>query len=121
LGAFFPIPHGVVCGTLVAAATRINIHSMLAREPDNKALAKYVHAAEILYQKHYTNSETAFNALVDLLTQWTDELALPRLSHYGLQEAALDKVIANCRGSSMKTNPIVLADEEIRQVLLERL
>lgn len=121
LGAFFPIPHGVVCGTLVAAATRINIHSMLAREPDNKALAKYVHAAEILCQKHFTNSETAFNALVDLLTQWTDELALPHLSHYGLQEAALDKVIANCRGSSMKTNPIVLADEEIRQVLLERL
>ncbi len=121
LGAFFPIPHGVVCGTLVAAATRINIRSMLAREPANKALKKYVHVAEILCQKHFTNPEIAFNALIDLLTQWTDELALPRLSHYGLQEAVLDKVIANCRGSSMKTNPIVLTDEQIRQVLLERL
>jgi alcohol dehydrogenase len=121
LGAFFPIPHGVVCGTLVAAATRINIHSMLTREPSNKALAKYAHVAEILCQKHFTHPETAFNGLIDLLTQWTDELALPRLSHYGLQEAALDKVIAHCRGSSMKTNPIVLTDEEIRQILLERL
>lgn len=117
LGAFYPIPHGAVCGTLVAAATRINIHSLLTREPNNQALAKYLHVAEILCEKRFIDPETAFNALTGLLAQWTDELALPR----GLQEAGLDKVIANCRGSSMKTNPIVLSDEEIRQVLLERL
>lgn len=121
LGAFYPIPHGVVCGTLVASATRVNIHSMLTREPNNKALARYLHVAEILCQKRFIDPQTAFNALIDLLAQWIDELALPRLSHYGLQEAAFDKVIANCRGSSMKTNPIVLIDEEIRQILLERL
>lgn len=121
LGAFFPIPHGVVCGTLVASATRINIHSMLAREPDNSALAKYVQVAEILCQKHFSKSAAAFTALIDLLTAWTDELALPRLAHYSLQETTFDKIIANCRGSSMKTNPIVLSDEEIRRILLERL
>ncbi|MBY0475509.1 MAG: iron-containing alcohol dehydrogenase [Nitrosomonas sp.] len=121
LGAFYPIPHGVVCGTLVASATRINIQSMLAREPSNKALAKYLHVAEILCQKRFIDPQAAYNALIDLLAQWTNELALARLSHYGLQETALDKVIANCRGSSMKTNPIVLKDEEIREILLERL
>lgn len=121
LGAFYPIPHGAVCGTLVASATRINIQTMLAREPGNKALAKYWHAAEILCQKRFIDPQAAFNALIDLLAQWTSELALPRLSHYGLQETGLDKVIANCRGSSMKTNPIVLSDDEIREVLLERL
>lgn len=121
LGAFYPIPHGVVCGTLVASATRINIQGMLTREPTNKALAKYLHVAEILCQKRFIDPQAAYNTLIDLLAQWTNELALPRLSHYGLQEAALDKVIANCRGSSMKTNPIVLTDEEIRRILLERL
>lgn len=121
LGAFFPIPHGVVCGTLVASATRINIHSMLAREPDNRALAKYVQVAEILCQKHFSKSAAAFTALIDLLTAWTDELALSRLSHYGLQESGVGKVIAHCRGSSMRTNPIILTDEEIKSILLERL
>jgi alcohol dehydrogenase len=121
LGAFYPIPHGVVCGTLVASATRINIYSMLAREPNNEALAKYLHVAEILCQKRFIDPQTAFNTLINLLTDWTNELALPRLAHYGLQESGFDKVIANCRGSSMKTNPIVLKDEEIRQILLERL
>ena len=121
LGAFYPIPHGVVCGTLVASASAINIKSMLVREPKNKALAKYRHLAEILCGRTFRNSEAAYGALVDLLTQWTEELMLPRLSHYGLQEAAFDKVIANSRGSSMKTNPIVLTDSEIRHILLDRL
>ncbi|MBS0298700.1 MAG: iron-containing alcohol dehydrogenase [Proteobacteria bacterium] len=121
LGAFYPIPHGVVCGTLVAAATRVNIRTLQAREPNNPALAKYLHVAEILCEKRFIDPQIAFNILIDLLAQWTDELALPRLSHYGLQSTGLDKVIANCRGNSMKTNPIVLTDEEIRQILLERL
>lgn len=121
LGAFYPIPHGVVCGTLVASATRVNIQSMLQRESNNKALAKYLHVAEILCEKRFIDPETAFSALLDLLTQWTSELKLPRLSHYGLPETGLDKIVANCRGSSMKTNPIVLTDNEIKQILLERL
>lgn len=121
LGAFYPIPHGVACGTLVASATQINIHSMLMRESNNQALARYLHVAEILCQKRFTDPQTAFDALITLLFQWTDELVLPRLSYFGLQETALDKIINNCRGSSMKTNPIVLTDEEIRQILLQRL
>lgn len=121
LGAFYPIPHGAVCGTLVAAATRANIRSMQTREPNNLALAKYLHVAEILCEKRFIDPEAAFNALTNQLMQWTEELALPRLSHYGLQESGFDKIIANCRGNSMKTNPIVLSNAEISQVLLERL
>jgi alcohol dehydrogenase len=41
LGAFYPIPHGVVCGTLVAAATEMNINAMFDRETDNPALDRY--------------------------------------------------------------------------------
>ena len=29
LGAFYPVPHGVVCGTLVATATEVNINARL--------------------------------------------------------------------------------------------
>lgn len=121
LGAFYPIPHGVVCGTLVASATHVNIYSMLSREPDNPALTKYRQVAEILCQQPFSTSAAAFAALTDVLALWTNELDLPRLSNYGLSEAGLDHVIAHCRGSSMKTNPIVLTDDEIRQLLLERL
>lgn len=121
LGAFYPIPHGAVCGTLVASATQINIACMRDREPDNRALEKYAHVAEILCQQTYQNLESAHEALVKILTDWTHELELPRLSHYGVQETELDKVVVNSRGSSMKTNPIALTDQEIKQLLLSRL
>ena len=48
LGSLFPIPHGVVCGTLVAAATRINIAALREREPASPALDKYATVGRLL-------------------------------------------------------------------------
>jgi len=121
LGAFYPIPHGVACGTLVAAATAVNIAALRAREPDNPALGKYAHAAELLHGRHFPSREAAWEALEALLDDWTRHLELPPLCRYGLDEQGLARVVANARGSSMKTNPIVLSDEEIRTILLHRL
>ena len=121
LGAFFPIPHGVVCGTLVARATEVNINTMLDREPENRALDKYARVAEVLHEKRIRNREEAWSELVSLLDQWTNDLQLAKLNHYGISEDDLDEVVLNSRGSSMKTNPIVLTDEEIRSILIARI
>ena len=48
-------------------------------------------------------------------------MRLPRLSQYGVSESGLDQVVAHSRGSSMKTNPVLLHDAEIRAILLRRL
>ncbi|HEY5604815.1 MAG TPA: hypothetical protein VIM41_17060 [Gammaproteobacteria bacterium] len=58
---------------------------------------------------------------MELLRDWTQQLQLPRLSYYGLSKDSLGKVVAHSRGSSMKTNPIMLTDEEIKMLLLDRL
>jgi alcohol dehydrogenase class IV len=121
LGAFFPIPHGVVCGTLVAAATEINIRAMRAREAKNPALAKYADVGRFLADQSQADDEQAWSCLVDLLNSWTEQLNLPRLNQYGVKERDFDRIVANSRGSSMTTNPIVLADDEIREILLVRL
>lgn len=121
LGAFFPIPHGVVCGTLVGNATRVNIAALQTREPDNPALAKYARLAEILCEKRIRDPQTAYAALVRLLEEWTERLQLPRLSNYQMTAKDIPRVVANSRGSSMKTNPIVLTDAEIAQVIQARL
>ena len=48
LGAYFPIPHGVVCGTLVATATEVNIRALRERTPEGIALEKYARVGELL-------------------------------------------------------------------------
>lgn len=121
LGAFYPIPHGVVCGTLLATATRENIRTMLMRDPDNPALRKYAQIGEVLCHKRHVSPQIARAALLQLLSDWTEHLHLPRLSRFGLTQKGLDQVVAHSRGSSMKTNPIVLTDDEIKSVLEDRL
>lgn len=120
LGAFYPIPHGVVCGTLVAAATRVNIDAMLAREADNPALDKYARIAALLCRESFKTHEAAWKALVTLLDNWSEQMKLPTLDTWGINSNDFPHIVANARGSSMKTNPIVLTDDEISKVLALR-
>lgn len=121
LGAFFPIPHGVVCGTLVAEATAMNIRALKEREPASKILLKYAQAGRMMTHDIHLSDEEAFKRLIEVLDSWTQTMHLPPLSKYGVTEEDIPKIVANSRGSSMKTNPIVLTDEEIGKILLRRL
>ncbi len=121
MGAFFPIPHGVVCGTLLAAATAVNIKAMQEREAGNPALAKYARLGELLTSSQKLPDTVGCDKLLEILTRWSEELNLPRLSAYDIKQSDLDHIVANARGSSMQTNPIVLTDSEIKSVLLQRL
>ncbi|MGZ5050796.1 MAG: iron-containing alcohol dehydrogenase [Methylobacter sp.] len=121
LGAFFPIPHGVVCGTLVSAATKINIDAMQQRELQNPALAKYAQVGRLLTGRDELDDAGARSALIELLAEWSERLQLPGLNGYGISESDFPMIVANSRGSSMLTNPIVLTDEEISAILLARL
>jgi alcohol dehydrogenase class IV len=122
LGAFFPIPHGACCGTLVAEATAVNIKALQARNPAAPALAKYARVGGLMAEgARGADRNQLLVALVETLRDWTQRLSLPLLSGYGVSEADVDRVVAESRGSSMKTNPIVLTDDEIREVVVRRL
>ncbi|MDP1524427.1 MAG: iron-containing alcohol dehydrogenase [Rhodocyclaceae bacterium] len=121
LGAFFPIPHGVACGTLVATATAVNIAALQARDPDSPALPKYAEIGRRFAMQKGLNGGEARAYLVDTLRQWEAQLALPRLAGYRLTSADFSRIVANSRGSSMKTNPVVLTDDEITGILATRL
>ncbi|VAW59817.1 Alcohol dehydrogenase [hydrothermal vent metagenome] len=121
LGAFYPIPHGVVCGTLVAEATDINIQGMLEREPTNPALDKYAMLGDVISGKQHKNKHESWEVLCATLRHWTEEMQLPRLGEYGVTERELSMIVENSRGSSMKTNPIAMKDVEICDLLLRRL
>jgi alcohol dehydrogenase class IV len=121
LGSLFPIPHGVVCGTLLAAALRVNVEAMQARAPDHPALTKYARVARLLGADPRDGDDAAHAWLIEQLEEWTRRLHLPPLSSLGVGAADLGRIVANSRGSSMKTNPIVLEDAEIERILWLRL
>lgn len=121
LGAFFPMPHGVVCGTLVAECTRVNIARLQQRAPQSHALWRYAHVGKVLANNMRLSEADGLHALIEQLEYMTHEMALPRLSSMGMQASDIPRVVANCRGSSMKTNPVLLSDDEVAGILHARL
>ncbi len=123
LGASFPIPHGVACGATLVAATRVNLAALERREPVNVALGRYAGLGRLLGGSSAASlaDGEARTALVRLLDDWRARLAVPRLSAYGISAADIPAIVADSRGSSMKTNPILLGDDEIARILVESL
>ena len=118
LGAQFPVPHGVACGATLAAVTAANIGALTERSPDSPALDRYARLGRLVARlPETTDGDRARGALVVTLGDWTALLEVPRLRTFGITAADIPAIVADSRGSSMRTNPIVLSDEEIASIL----
>ncbi len=117
LGAAFPVPHGTGCGILLAATTRANLAALAERAPASPARARYAEAGRILAGDRTLSDEEAREALRATLDSWTTALRVPRLGDFGVAPRDVPALVAESRGSSMRTNPIVLTDAEISAIL----
>ena len=122
LGAQLPIPHGVACGATLAGVTAANVTALETREPASPALARYAALGRLLARlPEAAPDDEARAALVATLMAWTGVLAMPGLRAFGLDEGGIPAIVADARGSSMRTNPVVLTDQELAEVLLAAL
>jgi alcohol dehydrogenase class IV len=122
LGARFGIHHGTGCGALVAAVTRANLAALLQRAPGSPALVRYAEAGRLLAADSGTagaglTDREAHDALLATLDGLTSALGIPGLASFGVTADAYPALVAESRGSSMRTNPIELTDEEIGAIL----
>jgi alcohol dehydrogenase class IV len=118
LGARFPVPHGAACGATLAAVTAANIGALADRAAGSPTLERYARLGRLVARLPETSSDAeARGALVVKLSEWTALLEVPRLRAFGMTVADIPAIVADSRGSSMRTNPIVLTDEEIARIL----
>ena len=117
LGVRHGVHHGTGCGILLAGTTRVNVTALRARDPGGSALGKYADAARLLAGEPRLDHDEAVDGLVAWLTALVSELGLPRLGDVGVREADIPVLVAESRGSSMRTNPITLEDSEIATIL----
>jgi alcohol dehydrogenase len=118
LGAAFPIPHGAACGAVLVAGTEANLLALASRASGSPALARYAAAGRILASLPAdTPAELARSALVDTLRRWRDAVGTPGLAAWGIGGGEVPALVAGSRGSSMRTNPVELTDDEIAAVV----
>jgi alcohol dehydrogenase class IV len=118
LGSKFAIPHGVVCGTLMAEANRITLQKLFVSGNEKHFLHKYATVGQILSRKKTGSDEYFANFLIDCLLQMTEELGLPRLSAYGITYQDLDRLAEQ---TSNKNNPVKLSHSDLKEILTNRL
>lgn len=118
LGGLYHIPHGALCGTLLAPVTRVIIERLRGAERPGHSLEKYAKAGAILSQKTIGDVKEGCDRLISLLEEYSKLFEMPPLSNYGVERESLAH-IAELTGN--KNSPITLTNSELEKVLLERI
>jgi alcohol dehydrogenase len=122
IGGFFDISHGIICGTLLAEATKMNIKKLQEVGPSGKEnLKKYATIGALLSGDKLSEEKKVIyycSILIEILESWTRELKVDLLGKYGLNEKDVEKIIEK---TGLKNNPIKLGKEEIKKIVINRI
>jgi len=122
IGGYFEIPHGVICGTLLSEATKMNIKKLNEQGLDGKeGLRKYAQIGALIAEEPSFKDKKINNycsILISTLEKWTKQLKLDRLGKYGIKIEDVDKIIAK---TGIKNNPVVLNNDEIKTIVINRI
>jgi len=113
LGGYFDMPHGAICGALMAPVFSMTIDKLI-EDQSNQAYPKLVIASKVFADFKYKEDKEFLMAFKEKLIHISKVLEIPRLSEYGLSESQFDKIIKN---TSHKQHPVTFTDEELKQIL----
>ncbi|MEI7694654.1 MAG: iron-containing alcohol dehydrogenase [Chlorobium sp.] len=117
VGGVIDIPHGTLCATLLAEATRENIAQLRLIDPNHPALQKYAKAGEILCGQVPEDLSSGCERLLDTLEQWQELLDFPRLRKYRMVPDNIDSIVSATRS---KSNAVQLDEAAMKRILLRR-
>jgi alcohol dehydrogenase class IV len=116
IGGMYDIPHGVICGTLMAVSNEMTVRQL--RNVENfTSLKKYAILGRIFLDKEDKNEDILIDGFIDYLHLLTKELHLPGLKEAGVNEVDLSEIasVTEC-----KNNPVRLDSNEIFEILKKR-
>lgn len=118
IGGKFDIPHGVICGTLMAVSNEVTVRRLRKNPGNGTALKKYALLGKIFLGKKNKNDDYFIDGFIEYLHNLTDELQLPGLKKAGITEDDLKEIslVTEC-----KNNPVKLETGELIEILSRRL
>ncbi|MEW6515465.1 MAG: iron-containing alcohol dehydrogenase [candidate division FCPU426 bacterium] len=117
LGGLRDIPHGVICGALLAPGMRRNLDQLRQAGAEAlPALRKHATAGALLSGRVVHSWEEGCEALLNQLDAWTRSLEIPRLGAYGLTAEETDAIAAK---TPNRNNPVRLEPQDIRDILIQ--
>jgi alcohol dehydrogenase class IV len=118
IGGLFAIPHGIICGTLMAPVNAFTLKNLRAKAKNHPALAKYAQLGKIFSDRPNKPDGWYQDYFIDELEQLADELDIAKLSEYGVTTTNIIKIVDK---TSNKYNPALLPKEDLANILHSRI
>jgi len=118
VGGMYNIPHGIVCGTLMAVSNKINVRELRKRNINSAALKKYSVLGEVFLEEKGKTENYYINGFIQYLQDLTTALKLPDLKDLGLEEENIRLI---CSKTESKNNPVKLSIEDLIEILQSRI
>jgi alcohol dehydrogenase class IV len=113
IGAFFPIPHGVICSALMGSVNKLTVRK-LRFEKEGTALNKYAVVGRIFCAVNSKSDSYYIDALLDTIESYRRQMKIPTLAQLGVTAADFDRIV---KVTDNKNNPTPLAVEEMLEAL----
>ena len=115
LGGFFPIPHGLICASLMAPVNRLTLTRLREKDVNHPALAKYSRLGEMISGEPLSATD-AQDRFIGYLDELTAGLGIGDLGGFGITHEDFSRIIAE---SGNKYNPVQLGETDFATILTQ--
>ena len=117
VGGMYDIPHGLVCGTLMAKSNEVNVRELRKRAGSLTALNKYSVLGQLFLDEKGKNDDYYIDGFIQYLHKLTHDLRLSGLKKYGVDEKDIPSI---CAITENKNNPVKLSMDDLQEILSAR-
>lgn len=117
VGGMYDIPHGVICGTLMAEANAVNVRELRRKNDNLTAMKKYSALSRLFVDGNDKSDNYYIDAFIDYLKQLIDNFKLPSLRQLGINES---DILTICENTEIKNNPVYLSVDNLVEIIHNR-
>ena len=115
LGGMYNIPHGLICGTLMAKSNEINVRELRKRDQDKSSLYKYSLLGKLFIDEVGKTDDFYIDGFIQYLQKLSNDLNLTGLRTFGIEEKDIELI---CSITDPKNNPVVLSAENLQEIVI---
>jgi len=116
VGGMYDIPHGLICGTLMAISNEVNIRELRKQGNNPEALKKYSILGKLLLGVKGKKDNYYIDGFIQYLHKLTDDLHLRDFNKNELDKKDIGMV---CSKTELKNNPVKLDVDDLSEILLK--
>ena len=118
IGGMYEIPHGLVCGSLMAKANEINVRELRKSGESEASLKKYSLLGQLFLNEKDKTENYYIDGFIDYLQSLAVTFRFPGLKRFGVSDDDVSKI---CLITENKNNPVKLPIENLEEILRSRL